>query len=190
MGDRYFGEDHRIYEELSARGCHYLLRLREATTLNVEEELAVSPADRAAGVVRQAWATLGGAKYRSGRVRVVWVEAAGHRLILGSNLSLQEASAEILSLVYRRRWQIELFFKWVKCVLQCEHWLAESRAGASVQLYLALIAALLLQQAIGRRPTLRMLELLQLHLDGWATGAELEAGLARELAALARKKAR
>ena len=56
----------------------------------------------------------------------------------------------------------------------------ESPAGVSHQLYLALIAAVLLQQALGRRPNARMFELLQLYQMGVATLEELLAGLRRE----------
>lgn len=82
--------------------------------------------------------------------------------------------------MYRQRWQIEGFFKWLKCLLGCRHWLAESRRGVTIQLYLALIASVLLQLATGRRPNQRMLELIRLHQLGWASLEELLAGVARE----------
>ena len=91
-------------------------------------------------------------------------------------------------MIYRYRWQIELFFKWIKCILGCRHWLAESQRGVTLQLYLALIAALLLQLATGQRPTKRMLELIRLHQMGWATLEELTQGLAREAARPAKTK--
>jgi hypothetical protein len=83
--------------------------------------------------------------------------------------------------MYRRRWQIESFFKWLKCLLGCRHWLAESQRGVTVQLYLALIAAVLLQLFTGRRPNQRMLELIRLYQMGWATLEELTNGVAREI---------
>ena len=33
--------------------------------------------------------------------------------------------------IYKQRWTIELFFRWLKCLLPCRHWLAESEAQAS-----------------------------------------------------------
>ena len=50
----------------------------------------------------------------------------------------------------------------------------------TIQLYLALIAAVLFQLHTGRRPNKRMLELFQLHQMGWASTEDLLAGLARE----------
>ena len=165
----------------------YVLRLREQAVITVEEELPLSQAERAAGVVRQAWVRLG-ARNRSGRVRVVWVQAQGHQLILVTNLTAQELPAELVSLLYRQRWQVELFFRWIKCILGCRHWLAESPEGVTLQVYLALIAALLLQLYTGRRPSKRMMELIQFYLLGVASLDELTAGLERELRRLQRAK--
>jgi hypothetical protein len=187
VGDRYFGEDYRKLDRATEKNCVYVVRLREQSHIEVEEELPVSQEDRAAGVVRQAWARLGcRARYRSRRVRVVWVQAEGHELILVTNLPPEELSAQLVSLLYRRRWQIEMFFRWIKCILGCRHWLAESPAGVAIQIYLALIAALLLQLYTGRRPSKRMMELIQFYLLGVASLEELTAGLQRELARLER----
>ena len=67
--------------------------------------------------------------------------ATAGKLRLATNLPLANAPAELISMIYRRRWQIEGFFKWLKCLLGCRHWLAESQRGVTIQLYLALIAA-------------------------------------------------
>ena len=187
IGDRYFGEDYGLLDQLTQADCVYVLRLRQQAVITVEEELPVSEADRAAGVVRQAWARLG-VRTRSGRVRVVWVEAEGHKLILVTNLSPEELPAELVSLLYRKRWQVELFFRWIKCILGCRHWLAESPEGVTLQVYLALIAALLLQLYTGKRPSKRMMELIQFYLLGVASLEELTAGLERELQRLEKAK--
>lgn len=187
IGDRYFGEDYGLLDKLTQHLCAYVLRLREQAVITVEEELPVSPADGAAGVVRQAWARLG-VRTRSGRVRVVWVQAEGHELILVTNLPADELPAELVSLLYRKRWQVELFFRWIKCILGCRHWLAESPAGVTLQVYLALIAALLLQLYTGKRPSKRMMELIQFYLLGVASLEELTAGLQRELQRLEKAK--
>lgn len=186
IGDRYFGEDYRLFGRLEARSCVYVVRLREQAVIQVEEELAVSAADRKAGVVRQVWARLGAReKTRSVRVRLVWVEADGHQLLLVTNLGPESLPAELVSLLYRKRWQVELFFRWIKCILGCRHWLAESPQGVTIQVYLALIAAVLLQLYVGKRPTRRMMELIQFYLLGIASLKELTAGLHREFQRLA-----
>ena len=57
-------------------------------------------------------------------------------------------------------------------------------------MYLALIAAVLLQLYVGQRPNKRMMELIQLYLSGVARLDELETLLAEEIARVARAKAR
>jgi hypothetical protein len=191
VGDRYFGENHALLGELEHAGCRYVLRLREESLVNVEEELALSQADVAAGIQRQAWARLGCRQRRSVRVRVIWIGMAdGNTLRVVTNVLPDQLSAAEVGLLYRRRWQIECFFRWIKCLLGCRHWLAESQAGVSLQLYLALIAAVLFQLHTGRRPNKRMMELFQLHQLGWASTQDLIAGLRREQERQARRKAK
>ena len=79
-----------------------------------------------------------------------------------------------MGLIYRYRCQIELFFKWIKCILGCRHWLAESQEGMSIQVYCALIASVLITLWTGAKPSKRQWEALQFYWMGWATLADLE----------------
>jgi len=106
-------------------------------------------------------------------------------LLLVTHKSRAELSAELLALIYRYRWRIELFFKWLQCILGCRHWLAESPRGVALQVYRALIAALLLLRYIGGcRPGKRAMEMIRFYLVGYATLAELtrELGLEKKSA--------
>lgn len=189
IGDRYFGENYKLFERLERKGCAFVLRLMDQAVIHIEEELPLSAADRAAGIQRQAWAHLGSvARNRSMRLRLVWIKTRDGTLVLATNLSAQQLSAEMVGELYRKRWRIEVFFKWVKCILGCGHWLAESQQGVTLQIYLALIAALLLQLYTGRRPTKRMMELIRFYLMGWASESELLSGLAIYRQELQRRK--
>jgi hypothetical protein len=90
-----------------------------------------------------------------------------------------DVSAEVIALLYRYRWQVELFFRWLKCVLGCRHLLAESERGLRIQLYAAMIASLLIVLWTGRKPTKRTLEMLQFYFAGIAELDEVEAHIAR-----------
>jgi hypothetical protein len=174
VGDRYYGEDYQLFGEIDLAQAFFVIRIKEDAVINVEEELVLSPQDQAAGVVRHAWVRLGArAKTRSIRLRLVEIRAGDQHLLLVTNLRLDQASAELVGLMYRRRWSIELFFRWIKCILGCRHFFAESPEGVALQLYLALIAALLFQHYSGRRPSKRQMELIQMYLLGWATAEEL-----------------
>ena len=191
VGDRYYGEDYRLFGEIDQAGAFFVIRIKEDAVVNVEQELALSTEDQAAGVVRAAWVRLGSRqKNRSMRLRLVEVRAGDQHLLLVTNLTVDQAGAELVGLIYRRRWSIELFFRWIKCILGCRHFFAESPAGVAIQLYLALIAAVLFQQYSGRRPGRREMELIQMYLLGWASAEELVALLQQHSARKsARKKA-
>ena len=60
-----------------------------------------------------------------------------------SNKAREELSAELLALIYLSLWRVELFFKWLKCILRCRHF-SESQRGVALQVYCALISSLLL----------------------------------------------
>lgn len=187
IGDRNFGQDYRLLGQLEEKGCGYILRLRESATMTVEEEWPLLAEDKKAGVIRQAWVRLGCRKaYHSQRVRLVWVQTPKEVLLLVTNQ--QEMSAELVAQLYRQRWQVELFFRWIKCVLGCRHWLAESPEGVAIEIYLALIAALLLQLYSGARPNRRMMETLQFYAMGLASLEEVEERMKKEKARQAAKK--
>ena len=66
-----------------------------------------------------------------------------------------EIEAALIALIYRYRWQIELFCKWMKSILGNRHLMAESPAGVATQTYSAPIAVLTLQWLTAKRPTKR-----------------------------------
>ena len=88
-----------------------------------------------------------------------------------------DLDGELVALAYRFRWAVELFFRWLKCILGCRHLLANSREGVTMQVYLALIASLLISLWAGRKPSVRTLEMIQFYFQGWANEAELTAHL-------------
>lgn len=71
---------------------------------------------------------------------------------------------EIVAL-YNYRWQIEVFFRWFKCVMKCRHLFSEKQNGMALQIYAALIASLLVVIYTGRKPTKQLLFLLQSYLQ-------------------------
>jgi hypothetical protein len=181
VGDRYYGEDYALFSELERAGCSYLLRLRQEACFEVMEEWPLSAADQAASVTFDGLVRLGTGRWRQDElVRLVRVQSERGELLLVSNKAREELSAELLALIYRSRWRVELFFKWLKCILGCRHWLAESQRGVALQVYCALIAALLLLRRSGRRPGKRAMEMIRFYLLGYATLDELSAALALE----------
>jgi putative transposase len=102
----------------------------------------------------------GGKKYSySGQMRRIEVERPDDvPLVLATN-DLTSAPEEI-ALLYKRRWQIELFFKWVKQHLKIKHFIGHNENAMRIQLLTALIVymlVLLLKQTTGFTGTLWML---------------------------------
>lgn len=185
VGDRYYSEHYGFFAELSRRGCSYLIRLIESRVFTtVVEELSLSEEDRAAGIFRQAMVRLGTESTLSEVLRVIWFTGSGGQIImLATNLGAEQLSAADAARLYQHRWQVEYFFRWVKCLMGCGHWIAESPRGVAIQLYLALIGALLLQLDLGRRPSKRVWELMQWHQCGMLDDETATKLLQRQLAA-------
>lgn len=97
--------------------------------------------------------------------------AASQDIVLVTNLL--DVPAEIIVLLYRYRWLIELFFRWLKCVLSCRHLLSQDARGIQIQIYCALIACLLIQLACPVKPSQWTYKLLCLYQQGWASEEEV-----------------
>lgn len=171
VADRHYGHDQGLLAQLRANGIDFVLRLYNNLVLEpVGPERPLTEADRRAGVVWDRQVRFG--VHGDGPVlRVVRVEANGDVFHLVT--TREDLSAELISLIYRQRWQIELYFKWIKMILNCRHWLAESPAGVEIQIYCVLIASLLLMLWTGQRPNQRMVESLRYYWMGLANEEDL-----------------
>jgi hypothetical protein len=171
VNDRNYSHDYRLMQAVQDSGASFVLRLHNnAVVEKLSPARPLSAADQQAGVVEDVRVRLGGKP--DGPVgRLLRVESGGHVFLLFTDRD--DLDADLVSLIYRYRWQIELFFKWIKCILGCRHWLAESPAGMTIQIYCALIASVLLVLWTGRKPTLRQWEALQLYWLGWVSLEEL-----------------
>jgi hypothetical protein len=191
LGDRNYGADFTLFDELDAMGCGYVLRLRNEVTWEVLESYPLSPEAIARGVTLDATVRLG---YRgSGGIRRIVVfkgpEMTEELILITSEPPDVLSALEVIGL-YRHRWKVEMFFRWLKCVVPCRHWFAESREGVLIQIYLCLIKALLLAELTGRKPNKRMMELLQWHQLGEVSDEELFGLLAAEEAQRAKRAAK
>jgi Transposase DDE domain len=106
---------------------------------------------------------------RQGRMRTD--QGGRDELILAT--SLRDLPAEQVVLLYEHRWQVELFFRFLKHVLKCDALLSAKTAGVQIQLYCALIAGLLFALATGNNLTKRCHEMICLYFSGWADEEEL-----------------
>lgn len=169
VGDRYYGLEYGFFGELRETGVSHVIRIRNKPCMEIIEELPLTDEDRAAGVTWQGKVKLGD-KWQGEPIRLVKVAVDGKELLLVTDLDIE---AELIALIYRYRWQIELFFKWMKSILGNRHLMAQSPGGVAIQTYGALIAALMLQLFTGKRPTKRAMEMIRFHMMGQVDLEEL-----------------
>jgi hypothetical protein len=179
--DRGYAE-YQLFQDILDAQSSFIGRIRDNAVWQVIEERPVSAKARAAGVRRDLVVWLGGddsgAVFRQPlRVVEVHLRAEGRRtqpevlLLATDRLDLD---AELVALGYRFRWSVELFFRWYKCILARRRLLLESANGVRLQVYVAIIASLLLSLWSGKKPTKRTFEMFCLFFAGWATEAELQ----------------
>lgn len=125
-------------------------------------------------------------KREQGRVRSD--RPASPQIILLTNLL--DVPAEVIAAIYELRWSIELFFRFLKHVLGCERLLNNKSHGIAIQIYVALIACLLMAQVTGGNVGKVVLDLFCMYLQGWFTDEELLAALTRHRHSEQLRKAR
>ena len=166
--------DYSMFQEIHTMGSFFVARVKDNTSYDVMTSRPLTADDRVAGVLSDEEVVVG-SSFTKGHlqtpVRLVRIRHEDKELWLLSNE--MSVSAETIGTLYRCRWQVELFFRWFKCVLGCSHWTSRSESGVTIQVYAALIASLLISLWTGRRPTKRTYEVICFYFSGWATEADL-----------------
>ena len=184
--DRGF-QDARLFNDIHAAASSYVGRVRENFNPQVLEERLLSPQAIAGGVIRDA---LVSREQSDHPLRLVAVAGTPHpkrtrngyrqsdgTVFLLTNM-LQEPP-ELIALIYRYRWTIELFFRLLKQILGCRHLLSQRPEGIDIQIYCAVIAAMLIHLQTGKKPTKAIVFVLGMYLAGIASEEEVLARLNR-----------
>ena len=158
---------HQAVDELLKQRVDLVLRLQKTVRCNVLSERSLTPEDREAGVIADQIVETNGCKNpRPKRLRLVTIQPESDSsrneeacdpsppspLRLLTNIEEEAVDAWMIGHLYRRRWDIELFFRWLKRCATCDHLLSESHNGMMMQMYVALIGTLLLSMHTGRKP--------------------------------------
>jgi hypothetical protein len=186
-----------LLEDILKAQSSFVCRLRDNAVWETLSEKELSTEDRNAGVQRDLIVRLGSKIKQdelSTPVRVIEIHhvdplprrrcsrvsskktfrttQGDYTLLIVTDLL--DLPAELIALIFRFRWQIELFFRWFKCILKCQHFLSLSQNGLAIQIYCALIASLLISLWSEHKVSKRTYEMLCLHMQGWANDQELE----------------
>jgi hypothetical protein len=140
--------DYGWWAKMDAAGCRIVTRFKSNTPLTVTAELDVPESDILSdriGLLPQRQAKSRKNPF-SDPVREVRIRTEAGKVlrILSNDL---DATAQQIADLYKRRWAIELFFRWVKQTLKIRHFLGTSENAVRIQIAVALIVFLLLRLA-------------------------------------------
>lgn len=155
--DRGYFDFHK-FDEYCYKNIRFCTRLKENTIIHVIEELPVDPSST---VSREAIVKLGSMKYPLRLIETV--DSQGNKLAIIINDA--KMSTQEISDLYRSRWQVELFFKWVKQHKVLKNCYGKSPNAVYNQVYIAMITfclTLLMKKKIHYQGTLlKMREFLE-----------------------------
>jgi hypothetical protein len=129
---------------------HFLCNLATGVNFATHEQQKLSSQDVEAGVRCDVVGQLSGSDTRkapAAPLRIVtlsYVSRDGATKTLRLLTSLLDLPAHLIGQLYRYRWQIELFFRWLKVHAHFRHLTSHSRNGITLSFYVAIIAAMLM----------------------------------------------
>jgi Transposase DDE domain/Domain of unknown function (DUF4372) len=141
--------DYAWWAKLDRAECRIVTRLKSNTPFTVVEDRSVPPgssilSDRTGHLPQRLAASRKNPMSKLVREIQVRIQTGKVLRIFTNDLT---ASAEEIADLYKRRWAIELFFRWVKQTLKITHLFGTSENAVRIQIAVALIAFLLLRLA-------------------------------------------
>jgi hypothetical protein len=170
-----------LIEAHARDGADFVMRIREPGPRSPKfaptETRELTEAARQAGVTSDQLGHMAGSAHRKPpemTLREVVIPSAEDpeksvRLLT----NLLDVDASVIGLLYRNRWQIELFFRWLKCYAHFDHLISHQRDGVLLSFYVAVIGATLMYLHSGHRPSTYLFSLMGLVANGSATMAEI-----------------
>lgn len=185
-----------LFQQILNNSSSFVCRIRDDAVYECLQEFKLTPDAVAADIIFDKKVRLGSdGKTReqlSVPVRLIAIKCTPHQkrykigrggpeqgetLLVATDRS--DLEADVIALMFKHRWTIEIFFRFFKHVLGCRHLLSYNRNGIELQTYAAIIACMLIALWTGRRPTLRTYEMLCWYFTGMADKEELLAHIAR-----------
>jgi len=179
-----------LFQQILDNRSSFVCRVRDNSVYECLQEYELTADALAAGIVFDKKVRLGSdGKTRSQLsvpVRLIAIKCTPHkkRYKIGRGgpeqgetvliaTDLFDPDADVIGLIFKDRWAVEIFFRFFKHVLGCRHLLSYDRNGIELQTYAAIIACMLISLWTGRKPTLRTYEMLCWYFTGMADEEEL-----------------
>ena len=147
-----------------AAGSNLVLRMKKNVGFDVHARGEVTDQDKAHGVLRDQIGVLSGPRSRGNgdarsctalppaqTLRQVTVWDAKNQCELVLLTDLLDVPAYVIGVLYRLRWQIELFLRWLKVLACFDHLISQSARGTTTQFYVAVLMTLLIHLQTGLR---------------------------------------
>lgn len=138
-----------FWAKIDACGSRFVTRLKANSPINVSERRDVAEGgnilfDHTGRLNERLMSQHRNPYAKPVRVIGISLDSARQITLLSNDL---ESPAEEIAALYKMRWQIELFFKWIKQNLKLAHFLGTSRNAVIIQIMAALIAYMLMRIA-------------------------------------------
>jgi hypothetical protein len=185
-----------LLQQITNIKSSFVCRIRDNSIYKIHEDKTLSDKAVKEGIAFDRTVELGGENLKSKlkNVRVVAVKCnptepvsrsggrggprQGQLLLIATDRF--DLEPETIGAVYKNRWTIEIYFRFFKHILGCRHLISENKNGIEIQMYMAIIACMLISLWTGRKPTLRTYEMVCWYFMGMADLEELEAHIARQ----------
>jgi hypothetical protein len=176
VADRGF-ESFKYVQQLLDANADFVLRITLPPHFESREHQPLDQDDVTAGVTGDSLGRLSGSPHtRAARVvpqqelrEVMVFDPRNPDRPIRLITSLLDVPAHVIALLYQRRWQIELFFRWLKVHAHFRHLISRSKNGMTMGFYVAVIAVLLIYLRTGRPMSKYAFNLLGFLADGCGT---------------------
>lgn len=135
--------DYKKFDHYCQEGIRFASRLKKSALVEIMQEFPIKPGSVIKNDRMVILGKEGITKMHHPLRLIETVDSKGKEiLIITNDFNLD---AEEIADIYRYRWQIEIFFKWIKQHLCIKHLYSTSQHGVEMQLYIALISYCLLK---------------------------------------------
>jgi len=175
-----------LFQQILDNGSSFVCRVRDNAVYQYLEEFELTEDALTAGIVFDRKVRLGCngkmKKQLSVPVRLVAIKCTPHKkrykigrggpeqgemLLIATDIF--ELEADVIALIFKHRWAVEIFFRFFKHVLGCRHLLSYNQNGIELQTYAAIITCMLISLWTGKNLLCEPMRCFAGILPAWPT---------------------
>jgi hypothetical protein len=144
--DRAYNDYHWYYEQMHLKGNRFVGRMKVNTQYVVTADQSVQDNILEDQIIRLTSEKGKKCPIPLRRIRFIRLEDEKEIVLISNDLT---RPAEEIMALYKQRWQIELFFKWIKQNLKIKHFLGTSEHAVHLQVLIAYLLLKLVNTSLG-----------------------------------------